>query len=210
MKKMLEKSCYEFLDQLASAAPVPGGGGASALGGALGLALGSMVGNLTLGKKKYANVQEDIKRLLVALDRSMHEMEALVQRDADVFEPLSKAYGMPMETEEQKAEKARVLEEALKMACSVPLEIMEKGVSALTQMEELSKKGTKLALSDVGVGVQFLRAAVLGASMNVYTNTRLMKDKADAAWCDQKADMLKNKAVELADRIFEEVEVMLR
>ncbi|WP_246019644.1 cyclodeaminase/cyclohydrolase family protein [Bacilliculturomica massiliensis] len=209
-KPMLERSCRDFIRDLSGSAPTPGGGGASALGGALGTALGSMVGNLTLGKKKYAAVQEDIRRLLEELAVLTEEMGRLTERDAEVFEPLSVAYGLPGKTEAEKAEKERILEEALKLACSVPLEIMEKAVEALSPMEELAQKGTRIALSDVGVGAQFLRTAALGALVNVYTNTRLMKDRAYAGEINGRAQTLEKLAVEKADRIFEEVEAVLK
>ena len=121
-----KRSCEEFVDVLASKAPVPGGGGASALVGAIGMALGNMVGSLTVGKKKYADVEEEMWELKGKADALQKELLALIERDAEVFEPLSKAYGMPRETEEEKAEKARVMEIVLKDACSVPMEIMEK------------------------------------------------------------------------------------
>ena len=118
--------CNEFVEVLGSKAPVPGGGGASALVGAVGTALGNMVGALTVGKKKYADVEEEMKELMAKATTLQDELLHLIERDAEVFEPLSKAYGMPRETEEEKAEKARVMEIVLKDACSVPMEIMEK------------------------------------------------------------------------------------
>ena len=111
--------CNEFVEVLASKAPVPGGGGASALVGAIGTALGNMVGSLTVGKKKYADVEEEMWELKKKADELQKELLHLIERDAEVFEPLSKAYGMPRETEEEKAEKARVMEIVLKDACSV-------------------------------------------------------------------------------------------
>lgn len=104
-----ERSCNDFVAILASKEPVPGGGGAAAYVGAIGMALGNMVGSLTLGKKKYADVQDDIIRLQKSADELQDDLLALVQKDAEVFEPLSKAYGMPKDTDEQKAEKARVM-----------------------------------------------------------------------------------------------------
>ena len=101
--------CNEFVEVLASKAPVPGGGGASALVGAVGTALGNMVGALTVGKKKYADVEEEMKELMAKATTLQDELLHLIERDAEVFEPLSKAYGMPRETEEEKAEKARVM-----------------------------------------------------------------------------------------------------
>ena len=148
-------SCEKFVEELASKAPVPGGGGASALVGAVGAALGNMVGSLTVGKKKYADVQEDILALKARTDKLQAEFLALVERDAEVFEPLSRAYGLPKDTPEQQAEKTRVMEAALKEACAVPLHIMEKCGEAIELHREFAAKGTALAISDVGVGVIF-------------------------------------------------------
>ena len=103
-------TCTEFVEVLASKAPVPGGGGASALVGAVGTALGNMVGSLTVGKKKYADVEDEMYELKAKCDQLQKDFLRLIERDAEVFEPLSKAYGMPKETEEEKAEKARVME----------------------------------------------------------------------------------------------------
>ncbi|MCL2162800.1 MAG: cyclodeaminase/cyclohydrolase family protein [Oscillospiraceae bacterium] len=202
---MVNKSCVEFIDVLASKEPVPGGGGASALVGAIGMALGSMVGNLTLGKKKYADVQEDIKAILVKAKALQSDLIKLVQEDAEVFEPLSKAYGMPKETEEQKAEKDRVMEEALKLACSVPMSIMEKAAECIDLHYELGEKGTRIAISDVGVGVLFVKAALIGASLNVYINTKMMKDRGYADEINAKADRLIAEGSDRADKIFEGV-----
>lgn len=207
---MMNKSCDEFVKVLASASPVPGGGGAAALGGAIGAALGEMVGNLTKGKKKYAAVQEDVERLTEKLQAAENCMKQLVQADADVFEPLSKAYGLPSGNEEEKAAKAAVMEEALKKACSVPMHIMEEGLLALSLLREMGKIGTRIAISDVGVGAVFLKAAVQGAAMNVYTNTRLMKDRAYAEDCEEKADELRRQAEIEADEIYRMVEEGLR
>ena len=112
-----KSSCEEFVDVLASKAPVPGGGGASALVGAIGMALGNMVGSLTVGKKKYADVEADIIALKEKATALQADFLRLVEADAEAFEPLAKAYGMPRETEEEKAEKARVMAIVLKDAC---------------------------------------------------------------------------------------------
>ena len=130
--------CNEFVEVLGSKAPVPGGGGASALVGAVGTALGNMVGALTVGKKKYADVEEEMKELMAKATTLQDELLHLIERDAEVFEPLSKAYGMPRETEEEKAEKARVMEIVLKDACSVPMEIMEKCCEAIDLIVEFA------------------------------------------------------------------------
>ena len=134
-------TCTEFVEVLASKAPVPGGGGASALVGAVGTALGNMVGSLTVGKKKYADVEDEMWELKAKCDQLQKDFLRLIERDAEVFEPLSKAYGMPRETEEEKAEKARVMEIVLKDACSVPMEIMEKCCEAIDLIVEFAAKG---------------------------------------------------------------------
>ena len=205
-----EKSCADFVSLLASREPVPGGGGASALVGAIGAALGNMVGSLTAGKKKYAAVEADIIRLKKESDRLQGEFLALVQRDAEVFEPLSRAYGMPRETEAEKAEKARVMEAALREACSVPLEIMEKCGEAVKVIEEFAAKGSSLAISDAGVGVLFCKAALSGASLNVFINTAAMTDRAYAEDINRRANALLAEYEPLADAVFKGVKDKLK
>ena len=204
-----DKSCNEFVEVLATKAPVPGGGGASALVGAIGTALGNMVGSLTVGKKKYADVEEDIISLKAQADKLQEELLALVEKDAEVFEPLSKAYGLPKDTPEQQAEKDKVMEECLVNACSVPMEIMEKCCEAIDMMKEFADKGSKLALSDAGVGATMLRAALEGASLNVFINTSSMKNREVAERTEAKANEMLAKYSVLADEIFKNVKERL-
>ena len=182
-----------------------GGGGASALVGAVGTALGNMVGSLTVGKKKYADVEDEMWELKKKCDQLQKDFLHLIERDAEVFEPLSKAYGMPRETEEEKAEKARVMEAALKEACSVPMEIMEKCCEAIELIVEFGAKGSKLAISDAGVGAAFCKAALKGASLNVYINTKSMADRAYAEELNKKADAMLEKYTKIADETFDSV-----
>ena len=191
-----KKSAEDFVEVLASKEPVPGGGGASALVGAIGCALGNMVGSLTVGKKKYADVEADI----IAL-----KLLALVDEDAKAFEPLAKAYGMPKETEEEKEEKARVMEAALKTACEAPLNIMRKCCEAIELIEEFAAKGSRLALSDAGVGAGFCKAALFGASLNVFINTKAMTDRYRAEKYNLEAEKLMDEYGARADKVFEEV-----
>ncbi len=207
---MKHESIDTFITDLASKAPVPGGGGASALGGAIGSALGSMVGNLTLGKKKYAEYEEDIRLLLEKLSQNQEELLALIDQDAAAFEPLSIAYALPKNTDEELAHKEKTLEKALYAASLVPLEIMRKAVDALLIQEELSHKGTRIAISDVAVGVQFLRTALLGASMNVFINTKSMKDRSCAEMLNKEADELIQKGTVMADTIYQNIANSLR
>ena len=206
---MLDKNIREFVDILASKAPVPGGGGASALVGALGMALGSMVGNLTLGKKKYEDVQEDIKAILVKAEGLQQELLALVEKDAEVFEPLSRVYGLPRNTEEEKKYRDEQMEAALVNACSVPVEIMKKCLLAIDLHEEMSGKGTKIAISDVGVGVLFCKSALMGAYLNVLINTKLMKNREYAENMNAEAAGMMEAGMRKADEVYEKVKNMI-
>ena len=202
--------CDEFVEVLASKAPVPGGGGASALVAAVGTALGNMVGSLTVGKKKYADVEEEMYALKEKASALQADFLRLIERDAEVFEPLAKAYGMPRETEEEKAEKARVMAIVLKDACSVPMEIMEKCCEALDLIVEFAANGSALAISDAGVGAVFCKAALQGASLNVFINTKSMADKEYAAELNAKADAMLEKYTKIADDVFASVNARLR
>ena len=200
-----DKSCSEFVEVLATKAPVPGGGGASAMVGALATALGNMVGSLTVGKKKYAAVEEEMRALKDRCDRLQKDFLHLVERDAEVFEPLARAYSMPKNTEEEKAEKARVMEIVLRDACSVPMEIMEKCCEAIDIIAVFAEKGSVIAISDAGVGAAFAKAALKGASLNVYINTKSMADRALAAELNAKCDRMLEEYTGKADAIFDNV-----
>ena len=200
-----DKSCSEFVEVLASKAPVPGGGGASAMVGALATALGNMVGSLTVGKKKYAAVEEEMRALKDRCDRLQKDFLHLVERDAEVFEPLARAYSMPKNTEEEKAEKARVMEIVLRDACSVPMEIMEKCCEAIDIIAVFAEKGSVIAISDAGVGAAFAKAALKGASLNVYINTKSMADRVLAAELNTKCDRMLEEYTGKADAIFDSV-----
>ncbi|MCI8741983.1 MAG: cyclodeaminase/cyclohydrolase family protein [Lachnospiraceae bacterium] len=203
---MIEKQQIgTWTDTLASKAPVPGGGGASALGGALGAALGQMVANLTVGKKRYADVEEEMQQSLTVLAGLQAEFLHLADEDARVFAPLAQAYGMPGDTPEQKAEKEQVMEERLLAASLVPLAMMEKAWEVLEILEQLEAKGSRMAVSDVGVAVQFARAAVTGAVMNVYINTKSMKNRDKAAELNRKAEKLLEDGCRKADAVYDRV-----
>ncbi|HAP32054.1 MAG TPA: sugar ABC transporter substrate-binding protein [Firmicutes bacterium] len=174
---MAENSSAYFLDALASKAPVPGGGGAAAMGGAIGMALSNMVGNLTVGKKKYADVEGEVKELLEKGYRIIDELKTLVDKDAEVFEPLSKAYSLPKDTPEQVAYKEKVMQECSITACSVPLEIMRKAYEGIKIHARMGQIGSALAISDVGCGVVFLRAALISGYLNVLINLGSIKDQ---------------------------------
>jgi len=203
--KFTEKKCDEFIEILASKSPVPGGGGASALVATIGVALGNMVGSLTVGKKKYIDVEKEIVALKTKSNRLQKELMGLVELDAAVFEPLSKAYGLPKKTEEEKQAKSVIMEEALKNASAVPLEIMRKSCEAILIQAEFAAKGSAIVLSDAGVGVIFCKAALQGASLNVYINTEAMQDRAFAENINNETAGMVEQYCKLADETFDYV-----
>lgn len=196
---MAEKNCSYFLDVLASKAPVPGGGGAAAMGGAIGMALSNMVGNLTVGKKKYADVEEEVKSLLEQGSQIIEELKKLVDRDAEVFEPLSKAYGLPKDTPEEAAHKEKVMEACSIEACSVPMEIMRKAYAGIKIHEQMGRIGTKLAISDVGCGVVFLKAALISGQLNVLINLGAIKNNAFVEETKKEMEQLLKEGSRIAD-----------
>ena len=191
----------EFVKVLASSDAVPGGGGASALVGAVGTALGNMVGSLTVGKKKYADVEADMIALKAKSDELQKELLRLVDEDAVAFEPLSKAYGIPKDDPNRE----KIMEDALRVATGVPMEIMRACAAAIDVIEEFAAKGSALAISDAGVGAAFTRAAIVGASFNVFINTKSMKDRAYADKVNAEANALLEKYVAKAGDIVAKV-----
>ena len=191
----------EFTELLASPSSVPGGGGASALVGAIGIALGDMVGELTVGKKKYADVEEDIRALMVRAQDLRVKLLECVEKDAVAFEPLSKAYGIPKD----EPGRDETLEKCLRDAAAVPLEIFNLACEALEIMAEFGKKGSRLMISDAATGAEMLRGALKGAAVNVRVNTRLMKDREYAESIDREVEEKLQKYSSYADEIFDMV-----
>lgn len=208
--ELMNLSCEAFLEDLAGSAPAPGGGGAAALVGAAGAALGNMVGSLTVGKKKYAAVEADILILNRRATALRKRLEGLVQADADAFTPLAAAYKLPKETPEQQAHKAAVLETALEGACAVPLEIMSACCEGIALAAEYAEKGSVMAVSDAGCAALFCKAALQAAGLNVSINTRLMADNAHAAALNAQADAMLAEFVPQADQIYEKLTHSLR
>ncbi|RDY29258.1 sugar ABC transporter substrate-binding protein [Romboutsia weinsteinii] len=200
-----EKSCVEFVEVLASKAAVPGGGGAAALVGAIGMALGSMVCNLTIGKKKYAEYEESVKDTLARASKLEADLLTMIDKDAEGFYPLSKAYGLPTSTEEEKQFKAETMESALKVACEVPLNIVRACYEAIKLHEDLVDKGSRLAISDVGVGVQCLRAAILGGQLNVVININSIKDQDYVNEVRTEVNKLVEDGVRICDEVYDKV-----
>ena len=193
---MTMETCRKFVEVLASDAPAPGGGGAAALVGAIGTALGNMVGSLTVGKKKYADVEAEIIELKAKCD-------ALDQVEADEvnFLPLAKAYGIPKDD----PNRDKVMEEATIIACSTPMKIMELCCQAIEYIKVFADKGSRLAVSDAGCGAVCCKAALQAASLNVFINTKSLKNREVAEEMNAKANGMLSKYCAMADAIFNEV-----
>ena len=193
-----QNSCREFVEVLASNAPVPGGGGAAALVGAIGTALGNMVGSLTVGKKKYASVEAEIIELKKKCDDLQTALLDQVPADAEGFEPLAKAYGIPKDD----PNRDKVLEEATIVACRVPMHIMELCCEAIEAIAVFAEKGSRLAVSDAGCGAVCCKAALQAASLNVFINTKSLKNREAAEAMNAKANGMLDKYCAMADEIF--------
>lgn len=197
----MEKNIDKFLAELASSAPTPGGGGAAALCGALGIALGNMVGNLTLGKKKYAGVQEDIAALNQRAEAIRADFVALIDADAEAFAPLSRAYSIPRDD----PARDEIMEPALLRAAEAPLEIMRKCAEALELISGYAAKGSALAISDAGCAAALCGAAMEAAALNVKINTKSMKNRAVADNINAEMNELLQKYFALSQEIYNDV-----
>ena len=198
---MTTKSCREFVTVLASNEPAPGGGGAAALVAALGTALGNMVGSLTVGKKKYADVEAEIIALKEKCDALQTELLDQVPADAEGFIPLAKAYGIPKDD----PNRDKIMEEATVIACQVPVHIMELCCEALDAIAIFAAKGSRLAVSDAGCGAVIVKSALQAASLNVFINTKTLKNRGVAEELNAKCLGMLDKYGKLADEIFETV-----
>ncbi|MBQ7858357.1 MAG: cyclodeaminase/cyclohydrolase family protein [Oscillospiraceae bacterium] len=198
---MTMESCRTFVEVLASNAPAPGGGGAAALVGAIGTALGNMVGSLTVGKKKYAEVEEEIIALKAKCDDLQKQLLDQVEADEVNFLPLAKAYGIPKDD----PDRDRIMEEATIIACSTPMKIMELCCEAIDCIAVFAEKGSRLAVSDAGCGAVCCKAALQAASLNVFINTKTLKNRDVAEDMNRHANVMLNKYGQLADEIFNTV-----
>ena len=198
---MTMESCRKFVEVLASDAPAPGGGGAAALVGAIGTALGNMVGSLTVGKKKYADVQDEIIALKAKCDQLQKDLLDQVEADEINFLPLAKAYGIPKDDPNRDT----VMEEATLIACSTPIKIMELCCEAIDCIKIFADKGSRLAVSDAGCGAVVCKAALQAASLNVFINTKTLKNRDKAEDLNRHANVMLNTYGQLADDIFNTV-----
>lgn len=198
---LTEKTCRDFTALLAANEPIPGGGGAAAMAGALAASLCAMAGNYTVGKKKYADVEEDVKEMLTECEELRLRLLNLVEADAEAFAPLSKAYSIPKDdpTREEK------LEEATRNAIVAPLAMMDACADVLELLDEMLEKCNRMMVSDVACGAILAGAAMKAASLNVFVNTRTMTDRLKASEFEMTADRLLEDYLPMAEVIAEEV-----
>ena len=197
MGKLTDKTCTDFAEALASNAPIPGGGGAAALVGALGAALCSMAGNFTVGKKKYAAYEEELREILGKAEELRRRLLELVDADAEAFEPLSRSYAIPKDDPSREER----LEEATLKACDAPVKMVEACAEIVPLLARMREIGSPMLVSDVGGGAYLCGAAARAASVNVYVNTRTLKDRAAADELEARVEAALKACVPEAERI---------
>ena len=180
MTQIKDTAIEPFLDQLASSAATPGGGSAAAIIGAMGAALVSMVCHLTIGKKKYAEVEGEMRVVLAKTEALRNKLTGMIQDDVKAFDAVMGAYGMPKETDADKQARDKAVQVALKLATDVPLACAYAAREVIDLAAIASDKGNLNVISDAGVGVLAGYAALRSAALNVFTNARMITDKTFA------------------------------
>jgi len=197
MSDLTKLSCQEFLEKLASNAPTPGGGGGAAMAGALAVALTSMVGNLTVGKEKFAEQEAEVKDILAKAEALRLQMLDLVNADAEVFNSFMVSYRLPKATDEEKLARNQAIQNAAKQAAEVPFKITEACLDVMKLAERIAVIGNPSAITDAAVSSIIARAALRSASYNVVVNLKLIKDEAYNEAMYAKLEAMQNEAVEL-------------
>lgn len=198
---LINSSVADFTKKLASKTSVPGGGGASALVAAIGIALGDMVGEFTVGKKKYADVEPEVIELMDEAEKLREALLQCIEDDATAFEPLSKAYSLPKDAEGRD----EIMEKCLRDAASVPFKILKLACIAVDLQRDFADKGSTLMISDAATGVAMLEGAIKGAAVNVRINTKSMKDREYAENLDRQVDEMVEEYTIKAKAIYDDV-----
>lgn len=195
----------KFLDGLASSAPTPGGGGAAAISGAMGAALLSMVCNLTIGKKKYVEVEEELKGVLSQSEKLRATLTGMIADDVEAFDAVMAAYGLPKNTDEEKAARAEKIQAALKVATDVPLACCRVCREVIDLAVPVADKGNLNVISDAGVAVLSAYAGLRSAALNVYVNAKGLDDRAFAEERLKELEGLLGEASAINERVYEVV-----
>jgi formiminotetrahydrofolate cyclodeaminase len=207
---LVDLTCTEFVAQTFSKTPVPGGGSVAALVGTLGVGLEGMVCSLTQGKKKYAQYEEDIVRMAAKIENLKNRLLSLVDEDAKSFYPLSQVYSMNATTSDELRQKENKMQEVLKKAIQPPIEIIRECYQAAQFLEELSKKGSVLALSDVGCAAQLLRSATHSAWLNVLINLKGITDELFIQSCNAELLPMIDSTCHICDMVYEKISLQLQ
>ncbi|MFN4112289.1 MAG: cyclodeaminase/cyclohydrolase family protein [Ignavibacteria bacterium] len=173
----LTKSLQNFIDEISSSSPTPGGGSVSAFCGVLGVSLGLMVCNLTIGKKKYESVQEEIFEIKNQLENFREKFIELYDRDSQAFDKVMEVFKLPKETNEEKSKRTEAIESAIIKATEVPIDVIKTSLDALNHLIKLSEIGNQNSLSDAGVAIQLMKSCAEGAMLNVLINTKSLNDR---------------------------------
>ena len=203
--KLTELKVIDFIDTLGSDAPAPGGGSASALIGSVGIALTRMVGALTLGKEKYREHDQLMLEIIQSAEKLEKELAFSIDRDTEAFNGVSAVFTMPKETDQEKELRKFAMQVALQEATLVPLRVMEYGLEALELTKKAIGKSNTNAASDLGVASLALKAAVQGAWLNVLINLGGIKDEGFVAKNKAQGEEILNKALPMADEIYQEI-----
>lgn len=187
---LTKKTVSAFLDELASSSPAPGGGSVAALSGALGAALTTMVCNLTIGKKKYAGVEADVKKVRTESEKLRARFTQLIDEDTLAFNKVMEAYALPKESEAQKTLRSAAIAAATKEATLVPLEVMKHCIDAMALAQQVASSGNANSVSDAGVSALMLHAACEGAALNVKINLGGLSDSDFVGWKTDEVESL--------------------
>ena len=206
---LVEKSLQDYLAVAASGAEVPGGGSVSAVVAALGAAMGEMVGNFTVGKKKYVAVEAEVQEILEALEKIRVELLACVDRDAQAFLKFNDVYALPQDTPEEKAARTSAMQECLLGALQPPLTIMQQALQALRLIPQLAEKGNKNLITDAGVAAVALQAGIRAARYNVLINLKWLQDKDEVETRKGEVSAILAEAAEIAVQVEARVEEAL-
>jgi formiminotetrahydrofolate cyclodeaminase len=204
-----DSSVEKFLDELASQNATPGGGSAAAIMGAKGAALVSMVCNLTIGKKKYADVEADMKTVLEKSEVLRKKLTFMIEDDVRAFGTVMSAYGMPKETDAEKAARSEAIQKALKVATEVPLACCHAARQVIDLADVAAEKGNLGVISDAGVGVLAAYAALRSAALNVFTNAKMINDRVYAEAKLKELDQLMAGAERTTEKAYETVKAKL-
>jgi formiminotetrahydrofolate cyclodeaminase len=198
-------SIQTFLDDLASERPTPGGGGAAALCGAIGAALVSMVANLTIGKKNYEAVSEDLAAVNAKAEALRAELIHAIEEDVAAFNSVMGAYGLPRGTDEEKAKRTAAIQAALKDATQAPLRVVKACFEVIRLSATVAEKGNLNVISDAGVAVLAANAGLRSAALNVFINAKAIKDRDFAEKQIAEVNALLAQAAETTESVYRTV-----